>query len=330
MAEPTIVLLVVMGLTTADRPRGSVVGSAVAGGLGANARVLVEERAARPTDAEATSAADRLGGTAVAEIAWSDATHSRALLHVYLASDHSWYDQELSFDAPDAPEDRERSIGLLVGAMIRARHVDDPAVPGPAPAPAPLAPPAAAVAMTPPPTAAEQPDPAVVGARRRRFGVDIGGFGMAGVGGEAPGFGPAMRARWLLNRTVSLHGGGAVGFGSLPDAGAHMNTTRIGVGGRWRFFSFQDDALALDVGLEAIAVHHVIHRTVPEASRDRWLSGGHIDGGGVAALGRSFELYATLGADVVFGATPITVAGARVAQLPPARVTAEAGARILF
>ncbi len=328
MAEPTIVLLVVMGLTTADRPRGSVVSSAVAGGLGANARVLVEERVARPTDAEATSAADRLGGTAIAEIAWSDATHSRALLHVYLSSDRSWYDQELSFDAPDAPEDRERSIGLLVGAMIRARQAEDPAVPGPA-SPA-LRPPAAAGATTRPPTAAEPPGPAVVAARRRRFGVDVGGFGMAGIGGEAPGLGPAMRARWLLNRAVSLHGGGAVGFGSLPEAGAHMTTTRIGVGGRWRFLAFLNDALALDAGLEAIAVHHVIHRTVPEASRDRWLSGGHVDGGGVASLGRSFELYATLGADVVFGATPITVAGARVAQLPPARVTAEAGARILF
>ncbi len=325
MADPTLVLLIVVGLTAAERPRGSVVSSAVSAGLGTNARVLVEERTAGPTDTDAMSTADRLGGSAVAEIAWADATHSRAHLHVYLVSDRTWYDQDLAFDASDAAEDRERSAGLLVGAMIRARQADEPVVAAPTPSI-----PAAAPAIMQP-SAVEQPSPPVVArARRLRFGVDIGGFGMAGIGGEAPGLGPAMRARLVLDRSVSIHGGVALGFGSFPDAGAHMTTTRIAFGGRWRFPPFLSGDVALDLGLEAIAVHHAVSRTDPQASRDRWLSGGHLDGGLAWSLHRALDLYGTLGADVVLGATPITLAGERVGQIPPVRGTAETGARLFF
>ena len=322
MADPTIVLLIIVGLTAAERPRGSVVSSAVGAGLGTNARVLVEERTAQPTDADATSTADRLGGSAIAEISWADSTHSRARLHVYLVSDRSWYDEELAFEASDAAEDRERSVGLLVGAMIRARQADEPAPPAPPPPP-PSAPP-----LTPPP--AEGSTAVIAPASRMRFGFDVGGFGMAGIGGEAPGLGPALRARLVMSSSVSLHGGAALGFGSLPDAAAHMTTTRLAFGGRWRFPPLLNGDVAFDVGLEAIVVHHAVSRTDPEASRDRWLPGGHLDGGLAWSLGRALELYATLGADAVLGVTPITLAGQRVGQIPPVRGTAEIGARILF
>ncbi|MDB5220035.1 MAG: hypothetical protein JWO86_7962 [Myxococcaceae bacterium] len=322
MADPTIVLLIVVGLTALERPRGSVVSSAVEAGLGASARVLVEERSSIPTDADATSTAERLGIGAVAEITWADPTRSRAHVHVYLASDLSWYDQDLSFDAADAVEDRERSAGLLVGAMIRARQPERPAQPAPAPAPI----------VTAPPFATDEPGVAPTAPlRRRRFAIEIGGLGMAGVGGEAPGLGPAMRARLVLDRSFSLHGGVALGFGSLPDAGATMTTTRLALGGRWSFPSlFRSDAVVLGIGLEGLVVHHALTRAAPEASRDRWLGGGHIDVGVDWSLGPTFALYGALGSDVVLGATPITLAGQRVAQLPPVRATAEAGARINF
>jgi hypothetical protein len=324
MADPTIVLLIVVGLTALERPRGSVVSSAVEAGLGSTARVLVEERSSTPIDADATATAARLGIGVVAELAWTDATHSRAHLHVYLASDLSWYDQDLSFDATDATEDRERSAGLLVGAMIRARQPEE--APKAAPAPAP-------VVTAPPPTADEPgPNPTVSSLRnRRRFAIEVGGLGMAGVGGEAPALGPAMRARLVLDRSLSLHGGVGVGFGSLPDAGASMTTTRLALGGRWRFPTlFRSEAVVLGVGVEGIVVHHAVTRAAPEASRDRWLGGGHLDVGVDWSLAPTFELYGTIGSDVVLGATPITLAGQRVAQLPPVRGTAEAGARINF
>jgi hypothetical protein len=331
MADPTIVLLIVVGLTAADRPRGSVVSTAVGSGLATDARILVEERTSTPTDVEAASTAERLGGSAIAEISWADGTHGRAHLHVYLASDRAWYDQELSFDAADAPEDRERSIGLLVGAMIRARQseahsaaapvVVAPLPPSPAPAPAP------AIVASPP--VAEQPSRAPA-ARLWRVGLDVGGLGMAGIGGDAPGLGPSVRGRFVLNRALSVHGGVALGFGSLRDAGADMTTTRIGLGGRFRFARLANGSVGLDAGLEGLAVHHVVRRAAPEASRDRWLSGGHVDVGAGFVLFPSLELFATIGMDVVAGATPITLAGERVAEIPPVRATIEAGARLFF
>ncbi len=337
MADPIIVLLVVVGLTAGERPRGNVVSSAVEAALGASARVLVEERTSTPLDADATSTATRLGIGAIAEIAWADQARSHAHLHVYLANDLSWYDQDLSFDVTDALEDRERSAGLLVGAMIRARQPEErtSAAPAPAAAPGATALDATAPGATAPPPpaidAAPISAPDIATLRGWRFAIDVGGLGMAGVGGEAPGLGPAMRARVLLDRSASIHAGVAVGFGSLADAGATMTTTRLALGGRWRFPSlFRTDAVVFGLGLEAVAVHHAVTRSAPDASRDRWLGGGHLDGGVDWSLGRAFELYGTVGSDVVLGATPITLAGQQVAKIPQVRATAEIGARITF
>ena len=336
MADPTLVLLIVVGLTAADRPQGSVVSTAVGSGLGTDARILVEERASAPTDEEAASTASRIGGSAVAEIAWADAAHGRAHLHVYLASDRAWYDQELSFDALDAPEDRERSIGLLVGAMIRARQAEaDAAAAPPDSSAAPAAPPPItepAPTLVVPPRAAEQPavGPAASPPRSWRFGIDVGGLGTAGIGGEAQGLGPAFRARVLFGNALSVHGGVAFGFGSLHDAGADMTTTRLALGGRYRFARLAGGVVGLDGGLEGLAVHHVVRRTAPDASRERWLSGGHVDVGAGFVLMPALELYTTLGMDVVAGATPITLAGQRVAEIPPVRGTLEVGARLFF
>ncbi len=335
MAEPTLVLLIVVGLTATDRPQGSVVSTAVGSGLGTDARILVEERTAAPTDDDAASTATRIGGSAVAEVAWADAAHGRARLHVYLASDRAWYDQELSFDALDAPEDRERSIGLLVGAMIRARQAEADAAAAPADvAPAPVSPPPIAEpapTLAVPPRASEQPAPGgALAPRSWRFGVDVGGLGTAGIGGEAEGLGPALRARVLFGNVLSVHGGVALGFGSLRDAGADLTTTRLALGGRYRFARLGGGVVGLDAGLEALAVHHVVRRTAPDASRDRWLSGGHVDVGAGFVLMPALELYTTLGMDVVAGATPITLAGQRVAEIPPVRGTLEAGARLFF
>jgi hypothetical protein len=219
--------------------------------------------------------------------------------------------------------------------MIRARQAEADAgtappdvVPAPVTPPAVIAPPPALVV---PPRPAEQPVPRGTGsARSWRFGVDVGALGTAGIGGEAEGLGPALRARVVFGGTLSVHGGVAFGFGSLHDAGADMTTTRLAVGGRVRFARLGGGVVGLDAGLEGLAVHHVVRRTAPDASRDRWLSGGHVDVGAGFVLMPSLELYTTLGMDVVAGATPITLAGQRVAEIPPVRGTLEAGARLFF
>lgn len=335
MADPTIVLLIVVGLTAADRPHASIVSSAVAGALGTSARVLVEERTTPPTDGEAASTSERLGGGAIAEIAWASSTHARAHVRVYLGSDHTWYDDELAFDAPDAPEDRERSIGLLIGAMIRARQGDSQASPAEVPpAPPPSRDPETAPANVPAtldaPTTTEQQPPSSLATRRMRLGLDVGGLGMTGIGGEAPGLGPSVRARLTLTPALSVHGGAGLAFGSLSDAGAEMTTTRIVFGSRWTFARVTSGNIGFDVGLEGVVVHHDVRRSAPEASRSRWLSGGHVDLGVGWPLASALDLYATVGTDVVLGATPITVAGERVTSIPPVRGMLEAGARFFF
>ena len=336
MADPTIVLLIVVGLTAAERPHASIVSSAVSSALGTSARVLVEERGTSPTDAEAATTSERLGGSAIAEIAWVSSAHVRAHMRVYLDSDHTWYDQELSFDTLDAPEDRERSIGLLVGAMIRSRQSDAPATSAEVPpAPAPpraleTAPANVAATLVAPPTTDRPPPANNVASRRMRLGFDVGGLGMTGIGGEAPGLGASVRARLVFTPALSIDGGAGLGFGSLSGAGAQMTTTRIVLGGRWVFARVTRTNIAFDVGLEGVVVHHDVRRSAPDASRDRWLSGGHVDVGAGWPLTSALELYAMVGTDVVLGTTPITVAGERVTSIPPVRGVLEAGARFFF
>jgi hypothetical protein len=326
MADPTLVLLVVIGATGADRPHGSNVSAAVVDALGRDARVLVEERADDPSDAEAAALADAIRGSAVAEIAWGDASHSRARLHVYLAGDRNWYDREVAFEPDDGPEERERAIGFVVGTMIReTQGMVLPAPPRAAPvisAPAQQSPPVAT-------SAAEVATPPLAREDARRFGADIGALVTTGIEGVAPGLGPSLRGRVFISDVLSIHAGASLGFGSIEAADARLTTTRIVAGARVRWLTVAR-ALSFDLGLDALAVNHAVHRAEPFAYRDRWLAGAHTDVGLAWRASALLEPFATAGVDVVLGKTPISVAGSRLAAIPPLRMVFELGVTMRF
>src|SRR5512141_1831208 len=105
MADPALVLLVVLGAAPGERPRAGLVVGALTEALGGEARVLVEDRASEPSDAEAVRMLDRVHASALAEIAWSHPAHARAHVRVYIASHRTFYDRDLSFEPTDAAED---------------------------------------------------------------------------------------------------------------------------------------------------------------------------------------------------------------------------------
>ena len=326
MADPTLVLLIVIGASAAERPQGSTVSAAVADALGRDARVLVEERADDPSDAEAAALADAIRGSAVAEISWADAGHARARLHVYLASDRSWYDRDVSFDRADALAERERAIGFVVGAMIRETQgmVLPPAARTPPVIPTP-APPLISTSTS----AAEVDARPVPREEERRFGADVAAVATTGIDGDAPGLGPSFRGHVFVTDALSLHAGASLGFGSIEAADARMSTTRIVAGGRARWLTVGRD-LSFDLGIDALAVHHAVHRAEPFADRSRWLAGAHTDFGLAWRASAFVEPFATAGVDAVLGNTPIAVAGIRLAQIPPLRAVFELGVKMRF
>jgi hypothetical protein len=325
MADPALVLLILIGASSADRPHAPLLSTAVSDGLGRSARIVVEERDADPSDEEAASLADGMRGSAVAEIAWGDEQHTRARVHVYLAADRSWYDRELSFEKGDALEERERAIGFLVGAMIRDTEAALTMPPRPPvvvsePARAPVVRAPEIDAPAPPPPARETAS---------RFAVDVAGLVSTGIDGDAAGLGPSLRGRVVVAGALSLHAGASLGFGSIAGADARMTTTRLVAGGRFRWLTVARD-LSFDLGLEALAVNHAVRRDDPIAARDRWLAGAHTDVGVGWRASRLLEPFATVGVDAVLGKTPINVAGVRLAQIPPFRGVAELGVRMHF
>ena len=323
MADPTLVLLIVIGTSPAARPHGSTVSAAVVDALGRDARVLVEERPDDPSDAEAAALADAVRGSAVAEIAWGDEAHSRVRLHVYLAADRTWYDREVTFEPADAVDERERAIGFLVGVMIR--ETEGVALTLPARPPPIVSQPAPAAATS----AAGVPPKPPVGDAPKRFGVDVAGVMATGIEGDAAALGPSLRGRLLATVALSFDAGASIGFGSIDAAEATMTTTRIVVGGRWRWLTIGRD-LAFDLGLEALAVHHAVRRADPAADRDRWLGGAHADLGAGWSVSELLEPFVTAGVDAVAGNTPIHVASVRLAHVPPFRAILELGVRMRF
>jgi hypothetical protein len=321
MADPALILLILIGASAGERPHGATMSAAISDALGRDARVLVEERDSDPTDAEAASLADAMRGSVVAEVSWTDERHAQAHVHVYLALDRSWYDRDIAFEPADALDERERAIGFMVGAMIRATESSVLAVPA-----RPVV-----VASEPSRPASLTPPPVVPPPREEpsRFAVDVAGMIMTGIAGVSGGLGPSLRAHVAINDAFSVHVGGALAFGSIPDAGARMATTRLIGGGRWRWLTVARD-LSFDVGLDALVVHHAVRRSSPVASRDRWMMGAHTDVGVGWRATTALEPFVTMGVDGVLGTTPITVAGARTAEIPPFRAVGELGLKVHF
>lgn len=323
MADPTLVLLIVIGTLPGARPHGSTISAAVIDALGRGARVLVEERPDEPSDAEAAALADAVRGSAVAEIAWGDEAHSHVRIHVYLAADRTWYDRDVSFEPGDALGERERAIGFLVGAMIREPEGitltlpprPQPTVSQPA-SPVPTS--SAEIVATPP--VHEEP---------KRFSIDVAGVLTSGVEGKAGALGPSLRGRVVVGDALSVDAGASFGFGSIDAAEARTTTTRIVAGGRWRWLTI-GRSLSLDVGLEALVVHHAVRRADPAADRDRWLAGAHADLGAGWRASELLEPFVTGGLDAVSGTTPINVGGVRLAQIPPFRAVLEVGVKVRF
>src|SRR5262245_13341097 len=120
MADPQLVLILLVAAANSDAHRATQVAGAAREALGADVAVVLEDRDLEPADDDAIEAALRVHATAVATVRWSDVGRREAVLRMYVTDDARWYDRKLAFRTSDAPRERERAVGYVLGTMVRA------------------------------------------------------------------------------------------------------------------------------------------------------------------------------------------------------------------
>lgn len=321
MSDPLIILLILATNEAADPATAAAV-AAARHSLGAQATVLVDERAGVPTDEEALSLSEKVHAIAVAEVIWEDETHGHVRIHVHIADMAGWIDREVTFDPADAPTERGRTTGLALASMISEPSAGELAPVEPKPA---LLPPIPERRAGPAPA---PPHPALWYAA-----VDVAATGSLGIAGSAGGVGAAMGGRWYASSALALRAGGDVRLGEIGPARASLTTLSLGAGGVWRMFA-TDGPKPFELGLRAdvLLVEQSLHRSSAgtTASRSRWISGADLLFETDWFFTRQLAIVGAVGAELAFGPTEVNVGADTVAVLPVARAVANLGFRVRF
>jgi hypothetical protein len=333
-AALSLVILVASG--SSNEPATTAMLGAVREALGGNAAVLVREvpperdgaSVAEPqgslmTDDEAVALGASLHADAIVELQWRDADHRRALLHVRVRSEPRWADREVGFDALDAQPERGRMIGFAVASMMP----DDLRVPPIPPAP-PVQPVLPPEGDTPP---APRPVPTPAKPVRWRGAVDAAVTGS--LGGNATGIGGELSGRWDFAPRFSLRLGAGARGGQVASAGASSFVLSGAVGLVWRLVAATDrSGFGLSARVDFLGIRDQVNR--PSTDGGATQASLVLPGADAALeaswLFRSFSVFAAVGAEGAFGATPIYVHSQEVATIPPVRGVAELGGRLHF
>lgn len=335
MAVHTVVaVLIAVGEVSSPMTQGvtDAMTGALAEALGP-ATALVLRTTALSSDDEALAIEGELGAAAVARVMWDGPDQTVGVLRAHLRSTDRWFERRVTFSPADSRAERGRTLGFAFAALLlMAPEAARPAPPEP---PADVPDPAQMSPATAPTTAVKAAAPAEESAeplRDRSLAIELAALAATGVGGPARGLGASLHAEWAVRRGFFARAGAAVRAGPVP--GLNGEDTLAGVGAGLAFRPRVPDpgktSLGLGVTLEALGLYQDLsHRTA---------SGGSLHEGRVTAgvttsveaswgITRALDLFAALGAEVVFGSTDVTVAGRQVATVPIVRPTAQAGLR---
>jgi hypothetical protein len=306
-----MIVLILVALGEAADPSTQALTSAAEEGLGSDAIVVVREAPAETLETHSASeqTAELLHADAVATVAWSDATHTRAHVSVFSEQDHAWQDRSVAFAASDASIDRGHQLGFGIAAMVpplTAKRSETASAPAPTPA-------------LPLPNAPARAD--------ARIALDLVGSAASGTAG---GFGGELSGRWRIWKTLWVRGGVGTRFGDVSDAQASFFDVRFDGGPALTLLSLPP----LEIGARADFVVTRIALARDQSSSNS--TGGRTVPGAdlileiAYALGRNVAIVAGAGAEIDFGSTSIVVDGNTVARATPLRTLGEIGVRVRF
>src|SRR5579883_2557610 len=281
MSASFLLVIVVASWEIGD-PSTPALARAAHDALGAEVAVVVRELPRVPADTDALALAQEMHANAVAEIAWTDAQHLHASVHLHVEGSPRWLDRELGFESADAPAERGRTIGFALASMMPERT--DPKTPHTAP------PPSASGSPPPAPPPLDRAEPAGAGTRNERAdrGADAGRaaplapprpprgaldaafIASAGVNGYAGGIGAALGGRWYLSPSFALRFGGGARAGDVGPAQASSQLAFGSIGLAWRAPLPSAEPFALGARTDLLVMwHQLSHLDSDDPTTDR-------------------------------------------------------------
>lgn len=301
MADPLVVLVFLASAGQPD-PVGPAMTVAAQQALGRDAVVRIDERPLMPTPDEAQSLGERAGASAVVEIAWRDSTHTLATLRVHGKDQEGWRERDIPFLAEDPPDERGRTIGFALAALV-----DREAQAGARPESGEQAP-----------------------TRYFRSMVEAAGLGTVGVGaGTITGGGGIAGLALFLPRLAAVATAN-VRFGRIAAANASVSSVQLGGGALWRMLVFPTRR-PFEVDLRADGLAMLLVATRRGETQSSWLPAVRAAVEGVwFPLSPSVGFLTLVGAEVAFGSASVVVGDHTVATVPPFRAVGEVGLRARF
>jgi hypothetical protein len=322
-------LLVLSIAQRADDPAVLAFERAASRVLGDGGRVEVVSVAEDPPDAESEARARGLDG--LVELSWSDDGRS-ARLHCYVVSEQRWIEREISFgtrldDTARGAEERGRLLGFAAASTFAELPV------------APRTPPAAPLPSKSPPTKSRDtlPTQSTTGPspeRRQPRVLEFAGAVSSGVGGTAGGVGAMAAFRWQVAPSLWARLAVLGRTGTIAVAQATTRSLQVGGGAALPLLDRSDVPWMLGARLDVWASHfeasHLSEDDAAPDRRSRWLPGCDLMIEGGFLFTGSTGVFASAGAEAMFGKTDVYTHGNRVAVVPPLRAIAELGFRAGF
>jgi hypothetical protein len=325
MAEPFIVLVLILSSGGGGDPTWSTVTGSAQKAIGEDAVVLAQAPGEAPSDADALALGEKVHANAVVEVSWADPEQVRALLHIHLSRTPAWIDREIRFDPDDSPAERGRTLGFAFGSMISSARTLEPVTPAAEPANTVPAPAAAEL-----PTERAPPSPSP---RRSAFAVDVDAIASVGVGGNAEGYGGSVDLRWYALPFVAPRLGAGIRAGPVPPAQASCLTVEGAAGTAFRLLATRN-AHPLELGLrtDLLLIRHELTRTSGSTTTrlNRWLSGADFAVEGAWSFAPGISVVVAPGVQAAFGDTQVFAGTKRLATIPIWRAVGELGVRVVF
>lgn len=319
---------VLVVIATGDPADGSTrtIEQALRAALGPDAVIVMRTTATGATDDALAASATADHTTLVSVVSWSD-QQRRATIHFVTPPEGRWSDREIRFDAADAAPERGRTIGFALASMVPAEALatrDRPEAPRPP-------------ALVPPPDVLPPQMPGEVLAplpRAHRMGVDASGLAASGLGGFGGGVGAVVGFRAPF--AGALAGRVAVGArtGEIGPAQATSRVISGGLGVAWQPWLDGRRRWAVGARIDALVLHQAVSHFSGDdptaVDQARFLPGFDAALEGTFRFAESAAVVGAFGTEAALGTTRVVVKGREVASLPPGRLFAEVGLRLLF